>query len=243
MIAAGAKPRNNDTADLLDLPSYVKSTGTPPQRSIVRAEALAYLEAHPAPERASIVTSLPDVSELPELGLARWQEWFVNAARQVIRWLPDDGVAIFFQSDIRSAGTWIDKGYLIMRAAEAETTSLVWHKIVCRKAPGTVLHGRSSYSHMLCVSRRERPPMKHGSPDVLADAGEMPWSKAMGVNACVLACRYLRDETSTQVVVDPFCGHGTVLAVANAMGFDALGIDRSSRQVKAARKLEIDLSR
>ncbi len=214
-----------------------------PTRTIVRAEALAYLAAHPAAAHASVVTSLPDVSELPELGLARWQSWFVDAARQVIRWLPAEGVAIFFQSDIRAKGTWIDKGYMIMRAAEEEGAQLIWHKIVCRKAPGTIQHGRSSYSHMLCISRAERPAMKHGSPDVLADAGLMPWSKAMGVNACVLACRYLRHETSTRVVVDPFCGHGTVLAVANALGFDALGIDRSSRQCKAARQLVLDLTK
>ena len=213
----------------------------PAQRTILRAEALSYLADCEADARASVVTSLPDVSELPELGLVGWKQWFHDAARRVIRWLPTEGVAIFFQSDVRVAGTWIDKGYLVMSAAEAEAAHLVWHKIVCRKPPGTVLHGRASYSHMLCVSRNERPTMKHGSPDVLADAGPMPWSKAMGVNACVLACRYLRDETHTQLVVDPFCGHGTVLAVANAMGFDALGIDRSSRQVRAARKLQIDL--
>ncbi len=213
------------------------------QRTIVRGEALAYLAANPARLDASVVTSLPDVSELPELGLARWRAWFVDAARQVIRWLPEQGVAIFYQSDIRVEGTWIDKGYLVMRAAEEEAAQLVWHKIVCRKPPGTVLHGRASYSHMLCISRGERPPMKHASPDVLDDAGLMTWSKAMGVAACVLACRYLRNETQTRLVVDPFCGHGTVLAVANVMGFEGLGVDRSSRQVRAARKLSIDLKR
>jgi hypothetical protein len=213
------------------------------QRTIVRAEALAYLAEHRSQAHASVVTSLPDVSELPELGLLAWKAWFKAAAQQVISWLPEAGVAIFFQSDVRVEGTWIDKGYLIMQAAEAAAAQLMWHKIVCRKPPGTVLHGRASYSHMLCVSPQARPAMKHGSPDVLADAGEMPWSKAMGVNACVLACRYLRDETATRLVVDPFCGHGTVLAVANALGFDALGIDRSSRQVRAARRLEVDLSR
>jgi DNA modification methylase len=41
-------------------------------------------------------------------------------------------------------------------------------------------------------------------------------------------------------VVDPFCGHGTVLAVANAMGFDALGIDLSVRQCRAARRLTLE---
>ncbi len=179
----------------------------PAQRTIVRAEALAYLSEHPAPPHASIVTSLPDVSELPELGLARWQAWFTDAARQLLRWLPPEGVAIFYQSDIRAAGTWIDKGYLVMRAAEEERAQLVWHKIVCRKPAGSVQHGRSSYSHMLCISRSERPAMKHGSPDVLADAGLMPWSKAMGVSACLLACRYLQNETDTRLVVDPSAHH------------------------------------
>lgn len=69
----------------------------------------------------------------------------------------------------------------------------------------------------------------------------MPWSKAMGVEACRLACRYLLDETDTRVVVDPFCGHGTVLAVANALGLDAIGVDRSARQCRAARRLVVDL--
>lgn len=57
----------------------------------------------------------------------------------------------------------------------------------------------------------------------------------MGVTACEVACRYLRDETETAVVVDPFCGRGTVLAVANAMGFDAIGVDLGARRCRAAR--------
>ena len=61
----------------------------------------------------------------------------------------------------------------------------------------------------------------------------------MGVEACRIACRYLRDETETKLVVDPFCGHGTVLAVANMLGLDALGVDLSARRCRAARKLEI----
>ena len=63
----------------------------------------------------------------------------------------------------------------------------------------------------------------------------------MGVNACRLACRFLIEETPTRLVVDPFCGHGTVLAVANAMGLDALGVDVSVRQCRAAKKLVIEL--
>ena len=42
-------------------------------------------------------------------------------------------------------------------------------------------------------------------------------------------------------MVDPFCGHGTVLAVANALGMDAIGVDISTRMVRKARALVIDL--
>jgi DNA modification methylase len=46
-------------------------------------------------------------------------------------------------------------------------------------------------------------------------------------------------ETSTRVVVDPFCGSGTLLAVANALGLDAIGVDRSARACSAARRLVV----
>jgi hypothetical protein len=169
------------------------------------------------------------------MGFDGWRTWFVDAARQVIRWVPADGVAIFFQSDIRHEGAWIDKSYLVMRAAEEERAKLVWHKIVCRKPPGTIAQGRSSYSHMLCVTRGPltAAPTRPG-PDVLADAGAMSWRRAMGEAACRVACRYLRDETSTRLVVDPFCGEGSILAAANAYGFEALGVELSIKRCRRA---------
>lgn len=57
----------------------------------------------------------------------------------------------------------------------------------------------------------------------------------MGVEACRVACQYLRDETQTRTIVDPFCGRGTVLAVANELGFDSVGIDVNARRCRAAR--------
>ena len=53
---------------------------------------------------------------------------------------------------------------------------------------------------------------------MLPDGGFQPGAKAMGVLACVDACRFVLDETTTRTIVDPFCGWGTVLAVANALG-------------------------
>jgi hypothetical protein len=209
-------------------------------RTIVQSDAFAWMDANVADSAASVVTSLPDVTEL-QLDFDGWRTWFIDAARRVIRWVPAGGVAIFYQSDIRHGGAWIDKGYLVMRAAEEEQALVLWHKIVCRHPPGTISLGRPSYSHMICVTRAPRPPMRRPGPDVLPDAGHAPWSRAMGVNACRVACRFLREETETRVVVDPFCGRGTVLAVANAMGLDALGVDISAKRCRAARSLALSI--
>jgi len=212
-----------------------------PTRQIIQAEARAWLAEHPAPEGTSVITSLPDVSEVPERGFEGWQAWFAESARAVLRWVPAPGLTLFFQSDIRHRGRWVDKGYLVQRAAELEGATLLWHKIVCRRPPGSIAHGRASYSHLLCFAREPRPDITHPGPDVIPDAGHMPWSKAMGVEACRLACRFLYEESQTKLVVDPFCGHGTALAVANHFGFDALGIELSARKVRAARRLVLNL--
>jgi len=209
-----------------------------PQRRVVQAEALAWLADNPAAPGSSVVTSLPDVSELPTLGFEGWRSWFIEASRRILRWVPDEGAAVFFQSDVRYQGVWIDKAYLVQRAAEDVGALLLRHTIVCRRAPGTLSQGRASYSHLLCFSRRFIAP-KRPRPDVLPDAGRMIWPKAMGLEACRLACDFLREETETTLVVDPFCGRGSVLAVANALGLDALGVDLSAKRCRNARSLDL----
>jgi hypothetical protein len=44
---------------------------------------------------------MPDVSELFPMSLPDWREWFTAAAALVLSRCPDDGVAIFFQTDIK----------------------------------------------------------------------------------------------------------------------------------------------
>jgi hypothetical protein len=204
---------------------------------IIQAEARGWLAANPAATGSSVITSMPDVSELPALGFEGWRSWFVEAARDVLRWLPPAGVAIFYQSDIRHQGVWIDKSYLLMQAADAERAPLLWHKIVCRKPPGTLAVGRASYSHMLCFGREGQVREQQFGPDVLADAGASPWTRGMGQHACRLACDYLRQVTDTTLVLDPFCGRGSVLGVALEVGFDVIGVELHARRCRAARSV------
>src|SRR5262245_50224629 len=108
-----------------------------PLREVHHADALEWLRALGGPlPGASYVTSLPDVCELPALSFTNWRAFFEDAAAAVLGATPDDGVAVFFQSDIRRDGRHVDKGYLVMHAAEREGSALLFHKIVCRRPPG-----------------------------------------------------------------------------------------------------------
>jgi hypothetical protein len=210
-------------------------------RIVHHADAIGWMLAAGRIAGASIITSLPDVSELPSLGFDGWRRWFVDAAALSMECASDDGVAIFFQSDIRHRGVWVDKGALVSEAATRTGMTLMFHKIVCRLPPGTLTSGRASYAHLLGFGRTARPP-RRATPDVLADGGFRPGRKAMGVNACQEACEVVRRDTTNRTVIDPFCGWGTVLAVANALGLSAIGVDHSERMCRRARSLTIDLA-
>jgi hypothetical protein len=108
------------------------------------------------------MTSLPDASEPSPLSLAEWKGLFTRAAALVMQRGPPDGVAIFYQTDIKKAGAWVDKGYLVSQAAEEVGCELLWHRVMCRRPPGTVTFGRPAYSHGLCFSRGVRVRATYG---------------------------------------------------------------------------------
>src|SRR5262245_39637329 len=124
-----------------------------PRRVVHQGDGVAWLAAAPLPSDHAIVTSLPDHSEVPDLGVAGWRRWFVDTVALACRQIGDDAVAIFFQTDVKHDGRWIDKGFLVHLGADAAGSHLLWHKIVCRAAPGATTFGRPAYAHLLCVSR------------------------------------------------------------------------------------------
>ena len=211
-----------------------------PKREIHHADGIAWLREQTLEATHALVTSLPDVSELPHLGFEGWREWFIETSALVCERTHPDAVSVFFQTDIKRDGAWVDKAYLVQRGAEAAGAALLWHKLVCRKPPGTTSFGRPAYAHLLCFSKALRISPGASSPDVLPSLGDMPWSRAMGVDACEFVCRFLLERTGCRTVVDPFCGQGTVLAVANRVGMDGIGVELSKKRVKRARNLRLD---
>lgn len=206
-------------------------------RTVHHGDGVAWLEAAKLNADHAIVTSMPDHSELPQLGVEGWKRWFTATAEVACRQVAEEAVTIFFQTDVKHDGRWIDKGYLVSVGAERAGSHLLWHKVVCRSTPGTVGFGRPAYAHLLCFSRGLRLTPAQSSADVLPALGEMPWSRAMGVDACRAVARFLLKHTACRTVVDPFCGVGTMLAVANEEGLDAIGVELSRRRASKARNL------
>lgn len=216
-----------------------------PSRVVHQEEALAWLARTGVVPGAALVTSLPDVSEVAGMGdrVERWRPWFVEAARACIRAVPDDSVALFFQTDIKRDGEWVDKGFLVQKAAELEGAAQLFHKVVCRVPPGLASFGRPAWAHLLAFSRRLRLDPGHSTADVLPEPGEMSWARAMGIAPCRVACSFVKRETRATTVLDPFCGLGSALAVANVLGLDAIGVELSAKRAERARRLRVDPER
>ena len=208
------------------------------QRAVHCAEALGWMRERGRIEGACAVTSPPDVSEV-NLSLPAWRAWFLSAVGLVVDAVPETSAALFFQSDIKRDGVWVDKGALVIRAAEDAEAHILFHKIVCRRPPGMLTYGRPGYTHLIAVSREMKCPEVLPLPDIITDAGRLPWVRAMGVRAAGHAVRFARDQVGAKTIFDPFCGVGTVLAVANALGLDSLGVELSRKRCEQARALEI----
>jgi len=209
-----------------------------PKREVVCADAIPWLRERGVIAGTCAVTSLPDVSEVG-VTLEVWRAWFSDAVRLVVNAVPDESAALFFQSDIKRDGEWIDKGAMVIRAAQDAGARVLFHKIVLRRPAGMLTAGRPGFTHFIAVSRALKCPDVLSIPDVIADAGEQKWVRAMGVRAAGHAGRFAREVVGAKIIVDPFCGVGTVLAVANALGLDALGVEKNRKRAEEARALVV----
>ncbi|HVU01412.1 MAG TPA: hypothetical protein VHE30_06655 [Polyangiaceae bacterium] len=208
-------------------------------RTVHHGDGVAHLRAASLGEDVAIVTSLPDSSELPRLDFLGWREWFSDVARLACAVVHETAPVLFFQTDVKRDGVWVDKAYLVQAGADRAGSALLFHKIVCRAPAGTTTFGRPAYAHLLGFSRALRLAPSQSSADVLPTLGKMPWPRAMGVDACRATCRFLLEHTRCRTVLDPFCGIGTLLAVANAHGLDAIGVELSRKRAEKARALEL----
>lgn len=208
-------------------------------RTVYQGDALEWLEAHAVVPGLSFFASLPDKSEFPQLSLVEWKDWFIQSARLLLEKTSDSDVTIFFQSDIKVEGVWVDKAYLCQKAAEAAGSELLWHKVACRAPAGTATFGRPAYSHILCFSRKLRLDPAASTADVLPELGEKSWQRGIGTRAALMIAGFVKKTVGSHTIVNPFCGEGAMLACANHLGLGAIGIEKGKKRAERARELGI----
>jgi hypothetical protein len=203
-----------------------------------------------------VITSVPDVSETG-LPLDAWRTWFRRACTLIFERVDPDQVVLLYQTDvIVEGGRWESKSALCMQAAASvPDMRLVWHKIVVLRSPRTVRGSTAGYTHLMCFSREHKQSPGVRTPDVLANRGPMLWARAMGLRACEVAVDYVRTQLRSSssssssslsspssggchTVIDPFCGSGSVLAMANARGLHSFGVDHSRSRARQAAELQ-----
>jgi len=210
------------------------------ERHVYCEDALDWFKKNQNLSNFSIVTSMPDISEFPGYKLEKWQTWFTDTAKFLLSQCPDEGVSIFYQSDIKLDGAWIDKGFLCQKAAEELGQTLLWHKIVCKAGPGITTFGTPAYSHILCFSKKIRlTDLSKSTPDIIPQIGEKTWQRGIGLNTALTIAKFVLDQTSSRTIINPFCGEGSILAAANAVGLSSIGIERSPKRAQKAGRLQI----
>jgi hypothetical protein len=204
-----------------------------PKRTVHHADMKEILPHHFGQIRG-LVTSLPDISEIPDVD--NYTFWFIQTAAFILGHLhPTEGIAVFYQTDRKKDSALLSKASLIFSAAGLADKKILWHKICYTVPIGKSSLYRPGYSHMVAVGGK-----KAGSgistPDII-EAGEKNYPNAMGMNAARVAVEFCKTSAKADVIWDPMCGRGSVLKAANLQKLDAVGIDIDETQVQFAMEI------
>ncbi|EGC30060.1 hypothetical protein DICPUDRAFT_50950, partial [Dictyostelium purpureum] len=218
-------------------------------RDVYCMDAVQWLNNNAIDPNTSVITSLPDITEVSGFTLEQYKQWFTNTVQLIASKLSDNNVGIVYQTDIKYhwkhdrslIEEYIDKGYLAMKGIEAAGCKVVWHKIMAASdlTKMIITKNKSSFTHMICFAKQPTNiKYQDNTPDINT-RGDMVWSRAMGLNACEISTSYVRGIGS-HTVLDPFCGKGSVLAVANVYGLNGIGIDLSTSKFRNSFNLQLD---
>lgn len=205
-------------------------------KQIICADALAWLDSDACPP-CSIITSPPDANELDDMPAPEFARWYRRAIDLCI--YAAAGPVIIYCTDRKTGGQWLSKAGIIIEAAQAVGWRLLWHKIVLRRGPGLIDIHRPGYSHLIAIGGAGIKPGQ-ASPDVM-ERGRMLYPNGMGMIPARLAITFA--ARAGLPIIDPFCGMGTVPALALALGLDSIGVDIDPIQCAHAQNLFLPMER
>lgn len=209
-------------------------------RKIINSDAVKWLSDQPDKSLDHVVTGICDMNEMGmKDDIDKYLRFFRSTTTLILRKVK--GYAIFIQTDRKYNRSWIDKSYHLSDVAYESGFKLLWHKIVLRRGVDTTDLHRPTYSHMLCFSMNGKPGA--ATPDVI------PVSKSLYENgtpfeAAKRAIEFIKTNCKKDdiIIVDPFVGKGTIVAIANAYGLNAIGIDIDPKQCQEAQNLHLNKS-
>lgn len=201
-------------------------------RKIIVADSLKWLATQK--ELPNVITGICDLDETT-MDFNNYIKFFNKIAELIFKKLSKDGYAIFTQTDRKYNKEWIDKSYILTKCAYKYGLKLVWHKIILNRAVGGTDLFRPTYSHILCYTYNGTSGA--ATPDVL-NISERSYKNGTPLAAAELCIDFIKKYNKKNTdIIDPFVGQGTIVALANKMGLNAIGIDIDSEQAKKAEKL------
>jgi hypothetical protein len=216
-------------------------------RTVHCEDAVKWLQDSSEPLQGSVFCGIPDIADvygfIPSEELLErandYQQWFVGTVRSIFARIQAGQCVIFSQTDGRVMDKdgrvirWMDKAHLCNTEAETFHCSLLWHKIAIDSTAIVSSH-RPCYTHLLCFGKEfSYHTSQFLTPDVI-ERGIMTWEKATGLEACILCIAFLRYIVNTNCVINPFCGQGTILAVADYFGVPSVGIEIMAKRARKA---------
>jgi len=181
----------------------------------------------------AIITSLPDMEEVG-MDVKDWGNWIKKTCSLIVDSLDDKGIVIFYQTDRKYKGKVLDKKTLISNEFIKLGYNNIFNKIVLKQKPETINLFRPTFTNLFGFSKKITSGKS--TPDVI-NCGKMIYKNAMGLNACKIAIEFIESKIETDIIIDPFCGQGSILKIANEMGFNSIGVDILKKQCLKAEKL------
>ena len=208
--------------------------GTP---KVVSADSLEWLSNFDGHMEA-VYTGIPDAAEVG-LDIESYAVWFDTVMEKILEKTSSDGFVIIQVTDRKAGGKQFSKSNRILNAADRKGWSLLWHKIVLKRKPGSTDLMRVSYSHLICLSVSRT--VGRAFPDVI-ESGSMWYKNGTGENSVTLVGEYLV-SMGVGKAYDLFCGRGTVGYIFSLLGIDTVNIDIDADQVEETRKVLSSLPR
>jgi hypothetical protein len=202
---------------------------------------------NPPASKISVITSLPDFAEV-RMEIKEWKAWFHDVCVLIFRFLDsvNGSCAIFSQTDVRvithtypnlqshqstSISEYIPKTFLVLTAAVTCGWTLVSQQIMLiGDCVGQLKCGKKAAYTTLTTFTKSTIPLQLLGADV-QERGPTLWTKGMGLRTTTEAVHFAV-RMGSEMIVAPFAGKGTVLAVAEDFGVTAVGIELSQKKAK-----------